>query len=88
VEEGYAKNSGGSPSALSYVSITEAGRAMLEMFDLDQAAIPNQYFERGRQDWLAGRSWTANPYPEGTPERDEWFGGWCYEGWGDQPTNH
>jgi hypothetical protein len=37
VEEGYARNSGGSSSSLSYVSITEAGRAMLEMFDLPNA---------------------------------------------------
>lgn len=32
VDEGYAKNSGGSSSSLSYVTITDAGRAMLDMF--------------------------------------------------------
>jgi hypothetical protein len=33
IDEGYAKNSGGSSSSLGYVTITESGRAMLEMFD-------------------------------------------------------
>lgn len=33
VSEGYARNSGGSPSSLAYVTITDAGRAMLGMFD-------------------------------------------------------
>ena len=34
IDEGYAKNSGGSSSSLGYVTITEAGLAMLEMFDI------------------------------------------------------
>jgi transcription initiation factor TFIID subunit TAF12 len=33
VEGGYANNSGGSPSSLAYVTITDAGRAMLDMLD-------------------------------------------------------
>lgn len=32
IDEGYAKNSGGSSASLGYVTITESGRAMLEMF--------------------------------------------------------
>ena len=32
VAEGYAQNSGGSPSSLAYVTITESGQAMLDMF--------------------------------------------------------
>ena len=34
VDEGYVQNSGGASSSLGYVSITDAGRAMLEMLDM------------------------------------------------------
>jgi hypothetical protein len=44
VDEGYAKNSGGSSSSLAYVTITDAGRAMLSIFD-DGNAYPGG--ERG-----------------------------------------
>lgn len=33
VDEGYATNSGGSSASLAYVTITDAGRSMLGMFD-------------------------------------------------------
>ncbi len=33
IDEGYAKNSSGSSASLAYVTITDAGRAMLGMFE-------------------------------------------------------
>lgn len=42
VDEGYAKNSGGSSTSLGYVTVTDAGRAMLEMFDLSTPADTEQ----------------------------------------------
>jgi hypothetical protein len=33
VDEGYARNSGGSSSSLAYVTITDGGGAMLGIFD-------------------------------------------------------